>query len=63
MRRLVRLVPPGGLILDPFAGSGTTGVACALEGRRFAGCEMDRAMYSVACFEIQKVMTDGAQRE
>ncbi len=35
MRWLVRLAcPPGGTILDPFAGSGTTGVACALEGRK-----------------------------
>jgi site-specific DNA-methyltransferase (adenine-specific) len=35
MRWLVRLVtPPGGLVLDPFAGSGTTGEACILEGFR-----------------------------
>jgi len=42
MRWLVRLVtPPGGLVLDPFAGSGTTGIACALEGLRFLGVEQD----------------------
>ena len=42
MRWLVRLVtPPGGLVLDPFAGSGTTGIACALEGFEFTGCEQD----------------------
>ncbi|MCK9896948.1 site-specific DNA-methyltransferase [Frankia sp. AgB32] len=40
MRDLVRIVPPGGLVLDPFAGSGTTGLAALLEGRRFAGCEI-----------------------
>lgn len=40
MRQLVRCVPPGGLVLDPFAGSGTTGVACVETGRRFAGCEL-----------------------
>jgi site-specific DNA-methyltransferase (adenine-specific) len=33
MRELVRIVPPGGRIVDPFAGSCTTGVACALEDR------------------------------
>lgn len=40
MRWLVRLVtPPGGVVLDPFAGSGTTGVAALAEGCRFIGCE------------------------
>lgn len=34
MRSLVRIAPTGGVILDPFAGSGTTGVAALLEGRR-----------------------------
>jgi hypothetical protein len=42
MRYLVRLVtPPGGLVLDPFTGSGTTGCAALLEGARFVGCELD----------------------
>jgi DNA modification methylase len=41
MRHLVRLVtPPGGLVLDPFCGSGTTGIAATLEGFRFLGCEL-----------------------
>jgi len=41
MRWLVRLVtPPGGVVLDPFAGSGTTLVAATLEGFQFIGCEM-----------------------
>lgn len=33
--------PEGGLVLDPFAGAGTTGVACGLLGRRFVGIEVD----------------------
>lgn len=38
MRWLVKLVtPPGGLVLDPFAGSFTTGIACVLENYRFVG--------------------------
>lgn len=42
MRWLVRLVtPPGGLVLDPFAGSGTTVEACALEGFRCIAIEQD----------------------
>jgi DNA modification methylase len=41
MRHLVRLVtPPGGTVLDPFAGSGTTLVAAILEGFEPLGCEM-----------------------
>lgn len=42
MRYLVRLVTPSrGLVLDPFAGSGTTGLAAMLEGFAFAGIERD----------------------
>ncbi len=41
MRWLVRLVTPtGGLVLDPFTGSGSTGKAAMLEERRFLGCEL-----------------------
>lgn len=41
MRHLVRLVtPPGGTVLDPFAGSGTTGVAAKLEGFAFVLIEL-----------------------
>lgn len=41
MRWLVRLVcPPGGMVLDPFAGSGTTGLACLDEGCEFTGIEI-----------------------
>lgn len=40
MRWLVRLVaPPGGVVLDPFNGSGTTGAACSAEGVRYVGIE------------------------
>ncbi|WP_198943518.1 DNA methyltransferase [Actinokineospora bangkokensis] len=39
MRQLVRIARPGGLVLDPFTGSGSTGVAALLEQRRFLGIE------------------------
>ena len=49
MRWLVRLVTrKGGLVLDPFMGSGTTGVACAVEGMRFVGCEKEPAYFEIA---------------
>ena len=41
MRSLVRIAPEGGIVLDPFAGAGTTGVAALMEGRRFIGIELD----------------------
>ena len=49
MRWLVRLVtPPGGTVLDPFAGSGTTGCAAALEGFGFVGIERDPDYVQIA---------------
>ncbi|MEJ7783284.1 MAG: site-specific DNA-methyltransferase [Solirubrobacteraceae bacterium] len=49
MRWLVRLVvPPGGLVLDPFAGSGSTGIAAVLEGRQFVGIEAEAEYVEIA---------------
>jgi DNA modification methylase len=53
MRWLVRLVcPVTGLVLDPFMGSGTTGVAAALEGRRFCGIELAESYLKIAAARI-----------
>ncbi|MEU4214025.1 site-specific DNA-methyltransferase [Actinoplanes sp. NPDC026623] len=41
LRELVRIAPPDGTVLDPFTGSGSTGVAALAEGRRFVGVEID----------------------
>jgi DNA modification methylase len=38
----------GDTILDPFMGSGTTGVACVQTGRNFIGCEIDPGYFKIA---------------
>jgi site-specific DNA-methyltransferase (adenine-specific) len=49
MRYLIRLVtPPGAVVLDPFAGSGTTGIAAALEGCEFVGIEQSADYAAIA---------------
>lgn len=49
MRYLCRMVtPPGGIVLDPFTGSGSTGRGAVLEGFRFIGCEMDADYIKIA---------------
>jgi site-specific DNA-methyltransferase (adenine-specific) len=45
---LGRLVPPGGLVADPFAGSATVGVACRMLNLRYIGTEIDRETFRVA---------------
>ena len=43
-----RLTKPGDTIIDPFMGSGTTGVACMMEGRRFIGIEICKEYYDIS---------------
>lgn len=44
----------GQIVFDPFAGSGTTGVTCALTGRHFVGIEQDKRYFDVMCERITK---------
>jgi site-specific DNA-methyltransferase (adenine-specific) len=49
MQYLVRMItPPNGIVLDPFCGSGTTGIACKLEGFDFVGMEQDAEYCKIA---------------
>lgn len=49
MRWLVKLVTPiGGTVLDPFLGSGTTGMACRYEHREFIGVEREADYIQIA---------------
>ena len=45
---------PGSTILDPFMGSGTTGVACVKLGRKFIGIEIDEGYFDIACKRIEE---------
>lgn len=58
MRWLVRLVsmPGGSTILDPFMGSGTTGMAAVLEGQRFVGIERDEESFDTAVARIEHAL-------
>lgn len=57
MQELVTLFSnPGDVILDPFAGSGTTGVACVRTGRRFIGVELIEKHFWSACERIEQAV-------
>ena len=60
MRYLCRLVTPvGGTILDPFMGSGTTGIAAIKEGFAFIGIEKEQAYYEISQHRIATMTNDG----
>lgn len=52
-----------GTILDPFMGSGTTGVACVNTGRSFIGIEIDEGYYNIAKERIEQAERDKAERD
>ena len=54
VRMVQRYTAPDETILDPFMGSGTTGVACVKLGRKFIGIEIDEGYFDIACERIRK---------
>jgi len=67
MRYLVKLItPPGGTVLDPFTGSGSTGKGAVIEGFTFVGIELDPDYVAIATARIQhqleRLRTDDATR-
>ncbi|MFE5022975.1 DNA-methyltransferase [Streptomyces sp. NPDC056656] len=59
MQELVKICPPGGTVLDPFTGSGTTGVAALREGRKFVGIELSDHYADIAERLLQGALTQG----
>jgi site-specific DNA-methyltransferase (adenine-specific) len=57
MRSLVQICPEGGTVLDPFTGSGTTGVAALREGRDFVGIELSDHYAVLAQERLQRELT------
>jgi len=62
MRELVKIVPEKSLILDPFAGSGTTCVAARLEGRNYLGIEMEPLYAEIARKRLEDPMEQASIR-
>jgi len=63
MRWLIRLAcPPDGLVLDPTCGSGSTGAAALLEGRRFVGIELDPSYMEIAAARIAHWAPEGTPK-
>jgi hypothetical protein len=53
---------PGDLVLDPFAGIGSTGHVAIIEGRRFVGIELKESYWKVACDNLQASEREADQR-
>ena len=63
MKYLIKLItPPTGKVLDPFMGSGSTGMACVEYGVRFVGMEKDENYYNIAKSRIQYSINENAKR-
>ncbi len=63
MAHLVKVAPPGAVVLDPFMGSGSTGIAAIESGRRFIGIEATKDYYDIAkarLIEAHRAMQEAA---
>ncbi|MDE2103463.1 MAG: site-specific DNA-methyltransferase [Patescibacteria group bacterium] len=59
MKWCVLQASPAPTVLDPFMGSGTTGVACVKLGRRFIGIEIEERYFDIACRRISEAQRQG----
>ncbi len=56
---LLQKLPRDFILLDPFMGSGTTGVACARLGMRFVGIEIEASYFDIACRRVEQAQRQG----
>lgn len=59
MQTLCKAATPAGIVLDPFMGSGTTGIAALAEGRKFIGIEKSETYFDIACERISRAVAQG----
>ncbi|MEM1191535.1 MAG: site-specific DNA-methyltransferase [Pseudomonadota bacterium] len=59
VEQVLEICPASGTVLDPFLGSGTTGVACANLGRKFIGIEIEPEYFDIACKRIEGAHAQG----
>jgi DNA modification methylase len=61
MENILKTLPDDCIIIDPFMGSGTTGVACINTNRKFIGIEMDEKYYDISCKRIKNAIIEKEQ--
>lgn len=59
MEKIISIVSQSGVVLDPFMGSGTTGVAATQLGRPFIGIEREPRYFDIACARIEQAVSAG----
>ena len=59
---LLGICPEGGTVLDPFAGSGSTAVACVNTGRDFIGMELDQGYFETAQRRVKEAQEGRGER-
>ena len=59
MADLCKIAPAGGTVLDPFMGSGTTGLMALQQGKKFVGIELDPIHFDIACERLEKAQREG----